>query len=136
MRKRDRRATGTGSGIGTLLLLLLLLGTPPRAEAQEGRIVGRVTDDAGNPVAGARVTLAPADSSQPPRTATSGETGGFEFRGLPAGSYTVRASVPGQRSRELRVELEPGARRTVIARMRSEGRGAAVAEQRAGPGRP
>src|SRR5437763_16643395 len=100
--------------VGALLSLLAIA----TAEAQTGRVVGRVTDAAGNPVPDARVTLVPADGALPQQVATTGETGGFEFSGVPAGPYTVRASRAGFRDRELRVELRPGELETVIARLR------------------
>ena len=116
-------------------VLLLLPAAVDAAEAQgEGgaRIVGRVTDGAGNPVAGAAVVLVSADPSAPERTATSGETGGFELAPLAAGTYTVRVSSR-HGTRELRVRVEAGERRTVIARLRPERETARLAERTARP---
>src|SRR3954464_444978 len=97
---------------------LLSLAVP--AAAQRGRVLGRVTDGVGNPVAHARVALVPADSGAAQRTATTGETGGFDFAAVPPGQYTLRAAAPGFRPRELRVELAGDARETGIARLRTD----------------
>ena len=94
---------------------LLSLAAP--AAAQAGRVIGRVTDAAGNPVANARVVLVSADSGAAQRTATTGETGGFDFASVPPGHYPLRAAAAGFRERQLRVELRPHARETVIARL-------------------
>jgi protocatechuate 3,4-dioxygenase beta subunit len=100
-------------------LLFLLAFTAPAA-AQAGRVIGRVTDLAGNPVAHAQVALVPADSGAARRTAVTGETGGFDFASVPPGRYTLHASAPGFRERQLRVELRPDGRETVIARLRTQ----------------
>src|SRR4051812_46181038 len=89
---------------------LLSLAAP--AAAQAGRVIGRVTDAAGNPVRNAQVVLVPADSGETQRTATTGETGGFDFASVPPGHYTLRAAATGFRERQLRVELRPHARET------------------------
>lgn len=115
-----------------VLLLLFLLAAAPAA-AQEGRIVGRVTDGTGSPVAGARVTLTPADAEQPSRTTQTGETGGFEFAGVRPGEYRLRVAGTGYGARELRVALEPGKLESVIARLAPARRGETLAEQRVGP---
>ena len=139
MTGRDVRG---GSGAGTMLALLVLAllhaAAPAEAQEREGRIVGRVTDFAGNAVAGASVVLARADSARPARTAKSGETGGFEFASLAPGSYTVVAHVPGQAAAPVRVEVVAGRRRTVIARLSaSQARPRLVEEHRPrGAGRP
>lgn len=114
-----------------LFLLFLLAATP--AAAQEGRIVGRVTDGTGSPVAGARVTLTPADAEQPARSTVTGETGGFEFAGVRPGEYRLRAAGTGYGVRELRVALKPGKLESVIARLAPARRGETLAEQRTGP---
>jgi Carboxypeptidase regulatory-like domain len=103
------------------LLLLPALGASPAAAqggGGEGRIVGRVTDGAGKAVEGARVVLVPADTSVPERTAVNGETGGFEFAALPAGTYTVRAATA-RAGREIRVTLAAGELQTLVARLRA-----------------
>lgn len=95
-----------------------MLLSPGRSTAQEpGRVVGRITDDAGNPVRGATLVLvSDADSSR--TGTTSGETGGFEFARVTAGTYTLRVERRGFATRTARVKVEPGERETVIARLR------------------
>jgi protocatechuate 3,4-dioxygenase beta subunit len=89
----------------------------PAAAQEPGRVVGRVTDGAGNPVKGAAVELV-ADAGGARATATSGETGGFEFAGVAAGAYTLRAEGAGFSAHTSRVTVGAGERRTVIARLR------------------
>jgi protocatechuate 3,4-dioxygenase beta subunit len=114
---------------------LLSLAAP--AAAQSGRVLGRVTDAVGIPVARARVALVPADSGGAERTATTGETGGVDFAAVPAGRYTLRAAAPGFRPRELRVELSGDhARETVIARLGTDRGVPRLATQRLQPAPP
>ncbi len=108
-----------------LALLATLLHAGVGVAQEPSRIVGRVTDGAGNPVRGARVVLVGPDSSTAAREVQTGETGGFEFAEVRAGTYTLRAEHAG-RSREQRITVTPGERRTVIARL--------VAQRRAPPG--
>jgi hypothetical protein len=104
-------------GSPVLLLMWMLLSAGQGAAQEPGRVVGRITDGAGNPVRGATLVLvSDADSSR--STATSGETGGFEFARVAAGTYTLRAERPGFATRTTRVTVEPGERETVIARLR------------------
>lgn len=103
------------SRVTGLLLVLVMAGI---ATAQEpGRVVGRVTDGAGNPVKGAAVELV-ADAGGARATATSGETGGFEFAGVAVGAYTLRAEGAGFAAYTSRVTVAAGERKTVIARLR------------------
>lgn len=104
-------------GSPILLLMWMLLAAGQGAAQEPGRVVGRITDGAGNPVRGATLVLvSDADSSR--ITASSGETGGFEFARVAAGTYTLRAERPGFATRTTRVTVEPGERETVIARLR------------------
>ena len=98
------------------LAALLAMAAP--AAAQEGRVVGRVTDGAGRPVRGASVVLVAADSGVAQRReATTGENGGFDFAAVHPGVYTLRASGRGYRERVVRVELAPAELESVIARL-------------------
>lgn len=59
-----------------------------------GRIAGNVTsDDAA--VVGATVTVASGPGDTAGMTATTGEAGGFELEGLPAGEYALTVTAPG-----------------------------------------
>jgi hypothetical protein len=114
---RAGRRPRTAAALPLLLAAVLLLaGLAPARET--GWIVGRVTDPAGNPLADAAVTAVRTDSAPQQWSTRSGETGGFQFPGLPAGSYQVTASRTGYAPREQRVVLAPGERRGVILRLR------------------
>ncbi len=103
--------------VGPLAAMLMLAGTMLGAQ-EHARVVGRVTDGAGNPVRGAVLELvSEADGAK--ATASSGETGGFEFARLPAGVYILRAVREGLGDRTTRVTVAAGERRTVIARLRA-----------------
>lgn len=99
-----------------LAAALLLAGF--RTAQDAGRIVGRVTDAAGNPLAGAAVTALPAEADAPRLETRTGETGGFQLSGLRPGRYTVRAERRGYAPAGQGVELGPGGRGTVILRLR------------------
>ncbi|HEX6746314.1 MAG TPA: carboxypeptidase-like regulatory domain-containing protein [Longimicrobium sp.] len=117
MRKFFVRSGGAGAAVVVAGALLSLLALAAPAAAQAGRVIGRVTDAAGNAVANAQVILVAADSAAAPRTAVTGETGGFDFAAVPPGRYTLRAAAQGFRARELRVELAPAELETLIARL-------------------
>lgn len=103
--------------MGAITALLALAGP---AAAQDGRVVGRVTDGTGRPVRGASVVLVAADSAgQASREATTGETGGFDFAAVRPGVYDLRLSGRGYRERVVRVELAPRELESVIARLPS-----------------
>jgi hypothetical protein len=77
----------------------VLVAAPP-----EGRIQGIVSDAAGNPLAGARVTLVELNVS-----VTTDADGAYAFEGLELGAYTVRAEQTGFLAAEQTVTLETGA---------------------------
>ena len=101
------------------------------AAAQNGRVIGRVTDGVGNAVPAAQVVLVAHDSGTAARKeTTTGETGGFEFARLTPGRYTVRVERAGYRAREMQVHLPPDGRETLIARLGSAPRRERAAESR------
>jgi hypothetical protein len=72
-------------------------------ERPTARVVGRLVDDAGAPVAGAFVRCAQ-------RVARSGERGEFELAGLPSGAHRIEPSSPRLQNETLaEVQLRPGA---------------------------
>lgn len=71
-------------------LTMLLLGlVPPAAASGTGSISGRVTDAAGNPLAGVTAVTWVAAEDLAERRSTTGANGRYTLPGLPAGLYTV-----------------------------------------------
>jgi iron complex outermembrane recepter protein len=93
MRRADRLFT-------TLLLML----APTLLAAQGATIRGRVADAAGAPLARALVAAEGAGLR-----ATSDQQGQYEIRGVPAGSYTLRARLLGYVPQTARVTVGEGA---------------------------
>ncbi len=106
-----------------ILLLLLVFLLPADVAAQAARVLGRVTDGVGNPVAGAVVVLVPADSGRLALTTATGATGGFEFPAVQPGAYTLRAERAGFAAREQAVTVEAGRVTSTIVRLQGSGRG-------------
>ena len=100
------------------------------AAAQGARVLGRVTDGVGNPVADARVTLVPDDTGTARHETTSGQTGGFQFGGVAAGTYTLRVARDGFPAREQRVTVREGQVVSQVVRLRA-GRAAQTVAARA-----
>lgn len=71
-----------------------------------GAVAGVVLGPDSKPLSGATVTISPPDG--PPRTTTSAEDGGFLFRDLPSGGYTVRTASPSFASNEESVSVAVG----------------------------
>ena len=80
----------------TLLAILgVVLAAPPGASAQNtSQVFGRVTDASAAVLPGVTVTLS-SQALLEPRVAVTGETGTYEFSGLPLGTYTVRFELSG-----------------------------------------
>jgi iron complex outermembrane receptor protein len=76
-------------------LAALLIGMPGTAHGQNGRIRGTVRDAHNSPLAGAVVR---AVGPGPAHRTTTGDDGSYSIAGLPGGSYTVSASLPGVRT--------------------------------------
>ena len=114
-----------------LVGLALVAALHGQATAQHGRVIGRVTDGVGNAVPAAQVVLVAHDSGAARTETVTGETGGFEFARLTPGRYTVRVERAGYRVHELQVQLPPGGRETLIARLGSVPRRDRLAAQRA-----
>src|SRR5215475_11554793 len=80
--------------------------------AATGTIRGVITDPSGSLAPSVTVTLAPAEGT--PRTATTDTKGAYQFTGIAAGSYTVRAAAPGFQNYEMGgIEVAPGRTQTL-----------------------
>ena len=77
-------------------LVALLCGAPGMALAQNGRIRGAVRDAHNVPMSGATVRVTGGTGAA--RRATTDAEGAFAFANVPAGTYTVSASLPGVRT--------------------------------------
>lgn len=93
--------------LALLLGVAALAGATP-AEGQAARVLGRVTDGVGNPVADARVALVAEGATAPAHETVSGTTGGFQFGAVAPGTYILRATRDGYTVQERRVTVRPG----------------------------
>jgi hypothetical protein len=75
-------------------LALLVASSSARAQSQTGEIFGKVTDTSGAVLPGATVTLTGPSLLQP-QSATTSETGSFQFPRLTVGTYTVKFELAG-----------------------------------------
>lgn len=82
---------------------------------ETAQVVGRVTTEKREPLAGARVRIADGarafvDPGAAPRAeVASGPDGGFRFEGLRPGKLTLRVSLAGYVPKDVPVDAEPGA---------------------------
>lgn len=78
------------------LAALALAASAPSvwAQVQTGEIFGRVTDNTGAVVPGVVVTLSGPSLIQP-LTATTADTGAYQFPRIPIGTYSVKFELPG-----------------------------------------
>jgi len=72
------------------------------AQFSAGRIAGRVADQSGTSLPGVTIT---ATLGEQRRTAVTVSDGHFELKGLPAGTYTISAALPGFSTERLTVQL-------------------------------
>jgi protocatechuate 3,4-dioxygenase beta subunit len=104
-----------------MVLAAGLAGNAGTLAAQDARVLGRVTDGVGNPVAQATVTLV-GEGGAAARATTSGASGGFQFSGVAPGTYTLRAVRQGFAVREQRVTVRAGRVATPVVRLSTAGR--------------
>ena len=117
-----RRMTSVRGLLGTVLVLAAgVVGSTGMLAAQDARVLGRVTDGVGNPVAQATVTLVREDGAAA-RETTSGQSGGFQFESVAPGTYTLRAVRDGYAVREQRITVRPGRVVTPVVRLSTAGR--------------
>jgi hypothetical protein len=116
------RMNGVRRLLGMAMVLAAgVVGAPRMLAAQDARVLGRVTDGVGNPVAHATVTLV-GESGAAAQATTSGPSGGFQFQGVAPGTYTLRAEREGFAVREQRVTVRAGRVVTPVVRLSTAGR--------------
>lgn len=77
-------------------VLALLVATAAMAQVRgKGRLQGTVTDESGKPVAGAAITVAPADGNTTPIKAKTDARGRWSALGLTGGQWNVDIEAPG-----------------------------------------
>ncbi|PKO16232.1 hypothetical protein CVU37_11455 [candidate division BRC1 bacterium HGW-BRC1-1] len=118
-------------------------------EFPAGHLVGRVTDEAGNPVSGATITVVPLDPGSAyasmfsyGNTFRSGDRGEFDLAGITPGDYTISAKKTGEgvskpekvevpakgNSRSVTLKLEKGNAGTVVSSALNYTSGAPIPE--------
>src|SRR5688572_26307396 len=78
-----------------MLFVLAFMALAMPAAAQTGSITGRVTDESGRAIVGARVQA--VDGFRTLATAQTDDTGGFRLANLPPGTYAITATRIGYR---------------------------------------
>jgi hypothetical protein len=81
-----------GRTLAALFVLVLMLAAT--SSAQDGAIIGKVTDSSGAALPGVSLTLSSA-SVMGVRTVVTDEQGGYRFGLLPPGAYTVKLELSG-----------------------------------------
>ncbi len=79
---------------------------PEEPEPERGVVVGRVVDDRGAPLAGARVTLTPAGGE--PIEVAAGEDGAYRLEAVPLGAATLRVVAAEHHEHEQALEVRAG----------------------------
>jgi protocatechuate 3,4-dioxygenase beta subunit len=111
------RTHGVRRLLGMAMVLAAgLAGSAGRLAAQDARVLGRVTDGVGNPVAQASVTLV-GENGAAAQATTSGPSGGFQFQAVAPGTYTLRAVREGFAVREQRITVRAGRVATPVVRL-------------------
>jgi hypothetical protein len=88
--------------------MVMLMTAPVFGQAETtGRISGRVVDEEGEPVAGARVALI-SSSLQGERTTRTDDVGDFLAALLPVGPYAVSVAAPGKQTVQVSLRLGVG----------------------------
>jgi tetratricopeptide (TPR) repeat protein len=78
-----------------LVLALLVASTALAQVRGKGRLQGTVVDESGKPVAGAAVTISPADGSTTPIKSKTDAKGRWSALGLVGGTWNVDIEAPG-----------------------------------------
>jgi protocatechuate 3,4-dioxygenase beta subunit len=85
-------------------------------QAQPGTasIWGKVTDNHGSPLGGAKVTLVSEDTKEPTGGSTDG-TGQYHFEDLKPGTYDVTFDATGFVSKQHKVHIKPGTKKIEVS---------------------
>jgi outer membrane receptor protein involved in Fe transport len=89
-----------------LLALIVLMSAATVSAQTTASLTGTVTTD-GAPLPGVTVTIS-SPNMQGTRTTTTGDAGGFNFAGIPAGEYAVQFELAGMSNATRRVQVGPG----------------------------
>jgi outer membrane receptor for ferrienterochelin and colicin len=89
-----------------LLTLIVLAGAVPLFAQTTASITGTITTE-GAPLPGATVTIT-SPQMQGSRTTVTGDAGGYNFSGIPAGDYTITVELEGMTAVTRRVQVGPG----------------------------
>lgn len=98
-----------------MLVLMLLCAVPTMALAQEwrgqGRIAGKITDEAGAPIEGVAVKATlPSSENRGPGAQKSNAKGDWSIGGIAGGSWVVEFSKEGYKTRTLTVPVSESSR--------------------------
>ncbi|HTP67784.1 MAG TPA: carboxypeptidase regulatory-like domain-containing protein [Dongiaceae bacterium] len=94
-----KTALAAGWSFRWVILVLVVLLLPCLASAQEGTILGTVTDPTGSAVPNATVTILQL-STGTVRTYNTNDAGQYVAAGLPVGKYDVKITAPGFKTEE------------------------------------
>jgi len=93
----------------SFLMLSLLLSLPAEAVGRQGAVLhGRVTDAAGEPVAGALIELIPVGAGLVRRSAVTADIGSYRLDDVAAGAYHLQVQRIGFATYATEVRLSPG----------------------------
>ena len=87
-------------------LIVLVMGAASAFAQTTATLTGTVTTD-GAPLPGATVTIS-SPQMQGSRTAVTGDAGGYNFAGVPAGDYTILIELSGMTTVTKTVQVGPG----------------------------
>lgn len=99
-----------------MLALTMAVGAAAAAQSRgNGRVTGRVLDEAGKPVVGAQVSAAKKGEMKPEVfTATTNEKGEYNLNGLATGDWVIEAKKEGAGAKEVGASLVEGERTKTV----------------------
>lgn len=121
--EKGRPVQATGRQWYAAIILLVLMLFPAMASAQpatgtlEGKATGLTPQGKPYPVGGVSIKLTPGAAGLPSPQTYSADDGTFEFQNLPAGSYTLDATIEGFNPVKLKITIAAGKTSTQSVRM-------------------